>query len=142
NFLNAIFELGQTRGWFSRKLHSSGGRELSKNPAKVIDDQTGDIRDKNIHESSVIVNVANTQAQFRGGISGAIAKQVGNKDKINQKFQGLISKFNQGLGQTKNRPGLFHRVMLIAGGGPISELDETIGCYVPAHHLFSSDLTE
>jgi O-acetyl-ADP-ribose deacetylase (regulator of RNase III) len=54
----------------------------------------GDIRDKRIHGASVIANAANTQVQFGGGISGAIAEQVGDKDKINQKAKELIAKFN------------------------------------------------
>jgi hypothetical protein len=55
----------------------------------------GDIRDKNLHGASVIVNAANTQVRFGGGISGAIAEQVGDKTKIEQKSQELIAKFNQ-----------------------------------------------
>jgi len=54
----------------------------------------GDIRDKNLHGASVIVNAANTQVKFGSGISGAIAEQVGNKAKIETKARELIDKFN------------------------------------------------
>jgi len=54
----------------------------------------GDIRDKNLHGASVIVNAANTQVKFGSGISGAIAEQVGDKTKIETKARELIDKFN------------------------------------------------
>jgi len=38
---------------------------------------------------------ANTQVKFEGGISGAIAEQVGDKAKIEAKARELIDKFNQ-----------------------------------------------
>lgn len=54
----------------------------------------GDIRDKNLHGASVIVNAANTQLKFGSEVSGAIAEQVGDKTKIEAKAQELITKFN------------------------------------------------
>ncbi|CAH1755786.1 15094_t:CDS:10 [Entrophospora sp. SA101] len=40
-----------------------------------------------IHEAHVIVNAANTQAKFGGGLSGKIAEEVGDKTKIEQKAE-------------------------------------------------------
>ena len=54
----------------------------------------GDIRDKNIHGAKVIVNAANTQIKFGGGVSGAIAEQVGDKVKIEAKAREWIEQFN------------------------------------------------
>jgi len=53
----------------------------------------GDIRDKSRHGAQVIVNAANTYVGFGGGISGAIAEQVGDKGKIDQEAKKLIGKF-------------------------------------------------
>ncbi|CAG8633568.1 2744_t:CDS:2, partial [Ambispora gerdemannii] len=56
------------------------------NPPKVsVVADGGDIRDKNLHGASIIVNAANTQVKFGSGISGAIAEQVGDKAKIEAK---------------------------------------------------------
>ena len=81
---------------------------LKSNPEKLVGYNKGDIRDKNIHGASVIVNAANTQVKFGGGISGAIAEQVGDKTKIEQKAQELIGKFNRFPAQppTNNDPKL------------------------------------
>ncbi|CAG8666870.1 3187_t:CDS:2 [Ambispora leptoticha] len=81
---------------------ANGGLELAKNPTKIIFDEWGDIRDKRIHEASVIVNVANTQVKFGGGISGAIAKQVGDKTKIEAKAQELIEVDYNSLVKARN----------------------------------------
>jgi len=91
-FLNAFSKL-EDKSWFG-KHRSGSGIELAKNPTKIVICEWGDIRDKRIHGASVIANAANTQVQFGGGISGAIAEQVGDKDKINQKAKELIAKFN------------------------------------------------
>ncbi|RHZ35294.1 hypothetical protein GvMRE_IIg62 [endosymbiont GvMRE of Glomus versiforme] len=61
---------------------------------KCVVCKEGDIRDKNLHRASVIVNAANAQVKFGDGVSGKIAEQVGNKNKIDQVAERLIRKFN------------------------------------------------
>ncbi|CAG8717950.1 201_t:CDS:2, partial [Ambispora leptoticha] len=64
--------------------------KLKSNPEKLLGYNKGDICNKSIHGASVIVNAANTQVKFGGGISGAVAEQVGDKKKIEAKAQELI----------------------------------------------------
>jgi O-acetyl-ADP-ribose deacetylase (regulator of RNase III) len=68
--------------------------KLKSNPEKLVGYNLGDIRDKSIHGAGVIVNPTNNEVKFGGGISGAIAEQVGDKTKIEKKVQEIISKFN------------------------------------------------
>ncbi|CAJ0824582.1 22175_t:CDS:2 [Entrophospora sp. SA101] len=67
--------------------HSRFGCEIAKNTAKFVNIESGDICNKDIHEAHVIVNAANTQAKFGGGLSGKIAEEVGDKTKIEQKAE-------------------------------------------------------
>jgi hypothetical protein len=72
---------------------------LKSNPEKLVGINKGDIRDKNIHGASSIVNAANTYVGFGSGVSGAIAQEVGSKTKIEAKARELISKFNSQIRQ-------------------------------------------
>ena len=67
---------------------------LSMQLIRTVKVGVGDIRNKKLHKSSVIVNVDNIQIDFRSGVSGAISEQVGDKTKIEAKTQELIAKFN------------------------------------------------
>jgi len=66
-------------------------------PPKTLAVARGDIRDKNLHGASAIVNAANTQVKFGSGISGKIAEQVGDKEGIDKKTQQLIKEFQQAI---------------------------------------------
>lgn len=54
----------------------------------------GSITDFPVHGSSVIVNAANTEVVFGGGLSGAIAKATQNAEAINAEAASVLSKLN------------------------------------------------
>ncbi len=93
-FLTAFGKFEDEGGWFGK--HVGGNTvELAKNSTKTVIFEWGDIRDKSIHEANVIVNAANTYVGFGGGISGAIAQEVGDRTKIEAEAKKLIRKFKQ-----------------------------------------------
>jgi O-acetyl-ADP-ribose deacetylase (regulator of RNase III) len=53
----------------------------------------GDITDFNVHQASVIVNAANTELQFGGGLSGIIGKATRNAEAIDQMGSDTIREF-------------------------------------------------
>jgi hypothetical protein len=81
-------------------------REINKNWVGKISVLAGggDIRNKDRHGANVIVNAANTYVGFGGGISGAIAEQVGDRTKIEIKAKELINTFNQRIKPPQEDP--------------------------------------
>ncbi|CAG8720951.1 14871_t:CDS:1, partial [Cetraspora pellucida] len=61
---------------------------------KTIKVKVGDIRDKNLHKCSAIVNAANTYYGMGSGLAGAIKAQTGDGEKIDAKAKELINEFN------------------------------------------------
>lgn len=55
----------------------------------------GNITDFNLHKASAIVNAANMEVKFGGGISGAIANATQNEVVIDQEAEALITQFNK-----------------------------------------------
>ena len=53
----------------------------------------GSITDFNLHGSAAIVNAANTEVIFGGGLSGIIGRETGETQQINQEVQNLIRQF-------------------------------------------------
>ena len=81
-------------------IHSGGWdweffNELKSDKSKKgVSVRVGDIRNKELHKSSVIVNAANTYVGFGGGISKAIGEETGNSGAIDQEAERLIKKFH------------------------------------------------
>jgi O-acetyl-ADP-ribose deacetylase (regulator of RNase III) len=51
---------------------------------------SGSITDARLHGASAIVNAANMEVTFGGGLSGAIAKATGRADEINEEARRAI----------------------------------------------------
>ncbi|CAG8679778.1 14416_t:CDS:1 [Cetraspora pellucida] len=79
-FIGILKGSNKTNSWFGNQ--------------KTIKVKVGDIRDKNLHSCSAIVNAANTYYGMGSGLAGAIKAQTGNAGKINAKAKELISEFN------------------------------------------------
>ncbi|MFL5812615.1 MAG: macro domain-containing protein [Bdellovibrionia bacterium] len=71
------------------KRHAS---EVSPQLAQVT---PGSITDFNVHGASAIINAANMEIQFGGGLSGAIGRATGRADQINGEAQKAIREFYQ-----------------------------------------------
>lgn len=65
---------------------------LSGTPGLGVD--AGSITDGRVHGASAIVNAANTEVIFGGGLSGAIGKATGNPDGINQEARRIIEELS------------------------------------------------
>ena len=70
--------------------------QKNKSPenAQVV---SGSLTDFKIHGASAIVNAANTEAQFGGGVSGVIGRATGRIEEINREAQLKISAWLQSL---------------------------------------------
>ena len=66
------------------------GASLTPAQAAVM---PGSITDHSLHGASVIINAANLEVQFGGGLSGAIGRATGNSHKIDQEAQDAIRAF-------------------------------------------------
>jgi O-acetyl-ADP-ribose deacetylase (regulator of RNase III) len=53
----------------------------------------GSLIDFELHKATVIINAANTEVKFGGGLSGVIARATGEAYKIDQEAENVISKF-------------------------------------------------
>ncbi|CAG8800786.1 35823_t:CDS:2, partial [Racocetra persica] len=91
-------ELFGDTAFFAEDNHFVGN--LKSDKTKGIQVRVGDIRDKNLHSCSAIVNAANTYYGMGGGIAGAIKVETGNAGKINAKAKELISEFNSLIGDS------------------------------------------
>jgi curved DNA-binding protein CbpA/O-acetyl-ADP-ribose deacetylase (regulator of RNase III) len=78
---------------FNNSLFTEAFKKFGDDYSEKAEVKKGDIRDKNLHGAKAIVNAANTYVGFGEGISKAIAEQVGNMNKIDQKAKELIGKF-------------------------------------------------
>ncbi|KLL03158.1 MAG: hypothetical protein MRERV_50c003 [Mycoplasmataceae bacterium RV_VA103A] len=85
-------ELFGDTAFFAEDNHFVGN--LKSDKTKGIQVRVGDIRDKNLHKCSAIVNAANTYYGMGSGLAGAIKAQTGNAGKIDAKAKELISEFN------------------------------------------------
>jgi O-acetyl-ADP-ribose deacetylase (regulator of RNase III) len=65
-------------------------------PSKTVDVVDGSITDFNLHGATAIVNAANMEVIFGGGLSGVIARASGQADAINAEAQKTIKEFYQG----------------------------------------------
>lgn len=63
---------------------------ISNQRAEVL---SGSLTDYSLHQSSAIVNAANMEVVFGGGLSGVIAGATGNSEAINQEAASLINGF-------------------------------------------------
>jgi O-acetyl-ADP-ribose deacetylase (regulator of RNase III) len=63
-------------------------------PGVSIEVRQGDICAFDLHGCSAIVNAANTEVQFGGGVSGAIARATRSDVAIDREAKNLIKKFN------------------------------------------------
>jgi len=66
-------------------------QSLQPNNAQI---QQGDILDFKLHGATAIINAANMEVQFGGGISGAIGNATGKSAKIDDEARELIRLFN------------------------------------------------
>lgn len=68
---------------------------FSSQPSKIQPPVQGSLLDYNVHKCSVIVNPANMELTFGGGLSGMIARQTQESQAIDQELNRLIKKYNQ-----------------------------------------------
>jgi O-acetyl-ADP-ribose deacetylase (regulator of RNase III) len=66
---------------------------LSATQATVL---SGSLTDYGLHGASAIINAANMEAQFGGGLSGVIGRATGDSHKIDQEAQTAIKSFYSG----------------------------------------------
>ncbi len=80
----------------SNELHSQIKREGSDlDPAALV--LNGSLTDFDLHRASAIVNAANMEVIFGGGLSGIIAKETGDAEAINAEAQKVISDFYESV---------------------------------------------
>ena len=80
----------------------------------------GDICAFSLHGCSAIVNAANTEVQFGGGVSGAIARATGSDSAIDREAKTLIKKFN--VMHVATRDGMAQTAASIVACNPASVL--------------------
>jgi O-acetyl-ADP-ribose deacetylase (regulator of RNase III) len=66
------------------------GASLNATQATVV---SGSITDYSLHGASAIINAANMEVQFGGGLSGVIGRATGMSDKIDKESQEAIKNF-------------------------------------------------
>jgi 2-succinyl-6-hydroxy-2,4-cyclohexadiene-1-carboxylate synthase len=70
-------------------------RHEGRVPANAAQVTLGSITDFKVHGASAIINAANMEVQFGGGLSGAIGRATGHMDEINKEAQKAIHDFYQ-----------------------------------------------
>lgn len=80
---------------FKSKLAQLLSEARFKNAGSNAQVIQGGITDFSLHQASVIVNAANMEVRFGGGISGAIAGSTGDSIAIDDEAASAVAKFNQ-----------------------------------------------
>lgn len=68
---------------------------LGAHPAHGVSLVSGSITDFKIHQCSTILNAANMEVQFGGGISGVIGNATGNSGLLDNEIKEAITEFNK-----------------------------------------------
>ena len=72
------------------KIFKKAYEELEETEKKKVEVLKGSITDFSLHKSPAIINAANTELVFGGGVSGFIGKASGKSKEINQECRSLI----------------------------------------------------